>query len=143
MSNKYEREIEEILRNLEHTEPKKGFGPKRGPRTPRERRRMGSIRLSFVEWCLLIASIAALIAGGWAYAVGAANVITGIIALIGFVFILLVAFSHYLTRPRYSPSSTRYNNVTSLHRNPLSRLAASWHLLMLKLRYRNRNDRER
>lgn len=142
MSNKYEREIEEILRNLERTEPKKGFGPKRGPRTPRERRRMASIRLGFVEWCLLIASIAALIAGGWAYAAGA-NIITGLIALIGFVFVLLVTFSHYLTRPHYAPSSTRYNNVTSLHRNPLSRLAASWHLLMLKLRYRNRNDRER
>lgn len=140
MSNKYEREIEEILRNLDR-DPKKGSGPKREPRRPRERRTI-SIRLGFVEWCLLIASIAALIAGGWAYAAGA-NVITGLIALIGFVFVLLVTFSHYLTRPRYSPSSTRYNNVTSLHRNPLSRLAASWHLLMLKLRYRNRNDRER
>lgn len=142
MSNKYEREIEEILRNLEH-DPKRGLGPKRDPRRPRERRPMASIRLSFVEWCLLIASIAALIAGGWAYAAREGNIITGLIALIGFVFVLLVAFSHYLTRPRYSPSSTRYNNVTSLHRNPLSRLAASWHLLMLKLRYRNRNDRER
>ena len=142
MSNKYEREIEEILRNLERTEPKRGFGQRRVPRKPRERRGMISIRLSFAEWCLIIAAAAAMIAGGWAYAAGA-NVITGAIALIGLVCIALVALSHYITQPRYSSPSTRYNNVTSLHRNPLSRLAASWHLLMLKLRYRNRNDRER
>jgi hypothetical protein len=143
MSNKYEREIEEILRNLERTEPKRGLGQRRAPRKPRERRSMVSIRLSFADWCLIIAAAAALISGGWAYAVGAANVITGAIALIGVVCIALVALSHYIARPRYSSPSTRYNNVTALHRNPLSRLTASWHLLMLKLRYRNRNDRER
>lgn len=143
MSNKYEREIEEILRNLEQTEPKKRFGQRRMPRKPRERRNLISIRLSFAEWCLIIAGIAALISGGWAYAAREGNAITGAIALIGVVCVALVALSHYIARPRYSSPSTRYNNVTTLHRNPFSRLAASWHLLILKLRYRNRNNRER
>ena len=52
MSNKYEREIEEILRNLERTEPKAGFGRKgeRLRRKTKARRGMSMPQLSFVEW---------------------------------------------------------------------------------------------
>jgi hypothetical protein len=142
MSNKYEREIEEILRNLERTEPKASFGQRRARRKTGPRRSMPSLRLNFSEWCLAIAIIAALASGGWAYANGG-NVITGIIALIGVVCVALVALSFYIARPHSSSRPTQYNNVTALHRNPLSRLAASWHLLILKLRYRNRGDKER
>lgn len=143
MPNKYEREIEEILRNLERSEPKAGFGRRarmrRGPGTPRS---MPTIRLNFSEWCLVIAIAAALAAGGWAYANGG-NLITGVIALIGVVCVALVAMSSFLAGRRSTSSSTIYNNVTPLRNGPFRRLAARWHLLMLKLRYRNRSDRER
>lgn len=145
MSNKYEREIEEILRNLERSEPKAGFRqrpPGRMRHKAGTRRGMPSLHLNFSEWCLAIAIVMALASGGWAYANGG-NLITGTIALVGVVCIVLVATSSYIMRPRPSPSTMRYNNVTALHRNPLSRLGTSWHLMMLKLRYRNRRDRER
>lgn len=149
MSNKYEREIEEILRNLERSEPAAGTGQRSGQRIPRRRgpRRGFSLpHLNFAEWCLLIAVIAALVGGGWAQAAhsldGGGNLITGIIALIGAVCVALVASSNFMARPRYQSPSTRYNNVTRLPGNPLRRLATSWHLLLLKMRYRRRN-RER
>jgi hypothetical protein len=145
MPNKYEREIEEILRNLERSQPKAGFGQRVGGRMRRSagtRRSMPAIHLNFSEWCLIIAGAAALAAGGWAYANGG-NLITGIIALVGLMCVALVALSSFLVERRSASSSTRYNNVTPLRSSPLRRLAASWHLLVLKLRYRNQRDRER
>jgi hypothetical protein len=147
MPNKYEREIEEILRNLERTESKTGFG-QRGSRHMRHkagvRRSMPTLRLNFSEWCLVIAIVAALGAGGWAYAHDTSgDLVTGSIALIGAICVALVALSSFLVRPRSSSPTARYPNVTPIHSNPLRRLAANWHLLILKLRYRNRSDRER
>ena len=146
MPNKYEREIEEILRNLERTEPKARFGQRvseRIRRKPRVRRSMSLPRLSFSDWCLTIVLAAALIAGGWAYAQGSGDLVTGIIAVIGMVCLVLVAASNFLAKPRSQSQATRYNNVTRLRSNPLRRLATSWHLLLLKLRYRNKGNRER
>lgn len=145
MPNKYEREIEEILRNLERSQPRTGFRQGIGGRMRRSagtRRSMPAIHLSFSEWCLIIACAAALAAGGWAYANGP-NLITGIIALVGLVCVVLVALSSFLVGRRSTSSSMRYNNVTPLRSNPLRRITARWHLLMLKLRYRNQRDRER
>lgn len=146
MPNKYEREIEEILRNLERTEPKARFGQRVNKQTRRKtgpRRSMSMPRLNFAEWCLAIALVAALAAGGWAYAQGA-DLITGTIALVGATCILLVAISNFIRKPGYQSQSTRYNNVTRLHSgNPFHRIATRWHLLVLKLRYRNKGNRER
>src|SRR5258707_8429428 len=146
MPNKYEREIEKILRNLERTERKARFGqrinnlPRRAPGASRS---VSLPRLGFTEWCLIIALVAALAAGGWADA-NDATLITGAIAVIGAVCILLVALSNFLPKPkpRYQAPTTRYNNVTRLPGNPLRRLTTSWHLMILKLRYRKR-DREK
>lgn len=143
MPNKYEREIEEILRNLERSQPRTGFGQRVGGRMRRGvgvRRSMPAIHLSFSEWCLIIAGAAALAAGGWAYTNGG-NLITGILALVGLVCVALVALSSFLVGRRPASSSMRYNNVTPLRNNPFRRLTARWHLLMLKLRYRNQKDR--
>jgi hypothetical protein len=143
MPNKYEREIEEILRNLERSESKAGFGQRVGGRMRHRtgaRRSMPTLHLNFSEWCLAIAIVAALSAGGWAYA-NDGNLVTGIIAVVGAVCVALVALSSFLVRPR-SASPGRYSNVTPIHNNPLRRLGASWHLLMLKFRYRNRKGRE-
>ena len=113
MPNKYEREIEEILRNLERNESKAGFGQRGGGRMRHRtgaRRSMPTLHLNFSEWCLAIAIVAALSAGGWAYA-NDANLVTGIIAAVGAVCVALVALSSFLVRPR-SASPGRYPNVT-------------------------------
>jgi hypothetical protein len=148
MPNKYEREIEEILRNLEQTEPKPGLGQKFGGRFRRRPdRRMNIRRRSFLsfnfgvtEWCLIIACGTALLAGGWAYAQQGANVYTGIVAVIGAVCLALMVLIPFLYRARYPTQSSRYGNVTPLRRNPLNSLTSRWNLFLLKLRYRRRRD---
>jgi hypothetical protein len=103
MPDKYEREIEDILRNIKSKEPEAGLRP--------IRRRASARRSSFVpqrnfpEWCLIIAIVAALLGGGLAYALGGGNVVTGFIALIGAACLALVALSSFIERQR--PSSFR------------------------------------
>lgn len=145
MPNKYEREIEEILRNLERTEPKAGFGRKTIGRMQSKagaRRSMPTIHLSFSEWCLAIACGAALLAGGWAYAHDEGSIVTGIIALIGGACIVIVAVTPFVGKQRYPSSGKRYNNVTRLRDNPFSRLGTRMRLLTLKVRYRKRKNGE-
>jgi len=151
MPNRYEREIEEILRNLEHTDPKQGTGQKFGERlrrrsSPRSRmpirqRSLFSFQFSLTERLLIIAVVAALVAGGYAYAQGQPDIFSAIVACIGVVCLLGVALSHFLFRPRPT-QSIRYGNVTvtPLRRNPFSSIKTQWNLFMLKLRYR-RKDR--
>lgn len=149
MPNKYEREIEEILRNLEHTEPKAGLGQRLGGRLRRRpqnriharKRSLPSLNFSTPEWFLIIAWIAGLIGGGWAYAHGRADTFTGIVALIGAVCLILLLLSTFTSRSRSSVRSTHYGNVTPLRRNPLNSLATRWHLFLLKLRYRRGRDK--
>ena len=110
MPDQYEREIEEILRNLERTQPKAGFGQKfRGRLHPKAsaRHSVPPLRLNFSEWCLAIACVAALGAGGWAYAHGSADLLTGTISLIGAVCLVLVAISPFVVRQRSSSSTRR------------------------------------
>ncbi len=146
MPNKYEREIEEILRNLERSDPKAGVGRKGAVR---ERPYVGArhtlpvIRLTFSEWCLVIACTTALVGGGWAYAQHAdgGNLITGVLAVIGMICLVCVAVSPFITRTR-RPATKKYNNVTRMPGNPFRRLGTRWHLLMLKMRYSKRRDHE-
>ncbi len=147
MSNKYEREIEEILRNLERTEPKGGLRRKVGGsqnRKVRASRSMPAMHFTFSEWSLITACVLALAAGGWAFAhQGDGDIVTGMLAVVGFICLVIVAFSNFMGRSPFSSSQGRYTNITSLRRNPLSILGTRWHLLMLKLRYRKRKDQER
>ncbi len=148
MPNKYEREIEEILRNLEQTEPKAGIGQKfneRLRRKPAARPRPRpsstfSLTLTVSDWLLITVVGIALIAGGWAYISGP-TIITGILAVVGLVCVVLVAFSQIIFKPR-RPSSIRYGNttITPLRRGPLHTLRTRWNLFMLKLRYRKRSS---
>jgi len=148
MPNRYEREIEEILRNLETTEPKPGLGQRFGKRLHRKpdyrvkppRRSFPSLNLKASEWFMIIAIIAALISGGYAYAVGP-NIVTGIFAIVGAVCLVLTVLSAFGSRSRfsrYSAPSSRYGKVTPIRRNPLSSIATRWHLFLLKLRYRRK-----
>jgi len=145
MPNKYEREIEEILRNLERTEPKGGSRQGTGRRMRRNtsvRPSLPTLHLNFSEWCLVIACVAALSAGGWAYANGS-NLVTGTIALVGALCIAIVAIAPFIARRRYSSPTGRYNNITPIRSNPLSRLGTRWHLMVLKLRNRKGQDDKR
>jgi hypothetical protein len=96
MPDKYEREIDDILRRSLDARPPQRASVRRR-RTP---------QLTFSERCLVIAIVAALIGGGWAYAMGGGNLITGFLGLIGAVCVVLVALSSFLTKQR--PSSTRW-----------------------------------
>jgi hypothetical protein len=152
MPNRYEREIEEILRNMETTEPRAGRGQKFGERLRRKpeyrarpRRRGFSLRLGAPEWLILVAVVAALISGGVAYTMGEPSLLTGIFSVIGIVCLILLVFSPYVFRSRQSRYSTRatpIGNVTPLRRNPLSMLATRWNLFLLKMRYRRQNGRK-
>jgi hypothetical protein len=145
MPNRYEREIEEILRNLEHTDPKAGqrFAERtrRKPTPPRTyQRRSISLTLSTIEWLLIIAVVTALIGSGVAFTPGPAGILTTIMATISMVCLILVALSYYLFRPR-SPRPVRFGNatVTPLRRSFFGNIKTRWHLFILKLRYQRRN----
>jgi hypothetical protein len=145
MPNKYEREIEEILRNLERTEPKPGLGQRLGGRLRRRsdsRMHMPkpSFNLGVTEWCFIIAWGAALFAGGWAFAHNNADLVTGAIAVIGVACLAIMVFLSFMSHTRYPTQSSRHGNVTPLRRNPLSSLTTRWNLFLLKLRYRRRKD---
>src|SRR5215831_17627153 len=75
MSNRYQREIEEILRNMERTEPKPTFrerlnmrmrGQPRRPEPMRPRPAAPSLHLNFTtsEWCFIAGILLALVAAG-------------------------------------------------------------------------------
>ena len=148
MPNKYEREIEEILRNMERTEPKPGLGQKLGGRIRRKSdlrsnvRKRADVSLHFgvSEWCLAIAVCASLFAGGWAYAHGGADIFTGVIAVIGAVCLAIVIILPFMSRSRYSGQSGGSGKVTPIRSNPLSSISTRWNLFMLKLRYRRKKD---
>ena len=153
MPNRYEREIEEILRNLETTEPKQGLGQKFGQRLRRKpeyrvksrRRGFPSLNFKMSEWLIIIAVVAALIAGGYAYANSEPNIVTGIFAIVGTVCLVLLVLSSFIFRSGQSrrfTQSSRYGNVTPIRPNPLNSVMTRWNLFLLKMRYRRRNDRD-
>jgi hypothetical protein len=149
MSNRYEREIEEILRNLEQAEPKPGLGQKlsgRQRRGPSRRVNSGprfslSFRLSRSEWLLVAAIVAALVAGGYAHLRGSIDLFSIALASIGVICMVLVALSQFILLPRRD-QSTRYGNVTitPLRRGPLSSLKTRWDLFMLRMRYKRKRE---
>ena len=148
MPNKYEREIEEILRNMERTEPKPGLGQKLGGRIRRKSdsrsnvRKRADLSLHFgvSEWCLVIAVCASLFAGGWAFAHGSPDIFTGVIAVIGAACLAIVIFLPFMSRSRYPAQSGASGKVTPIRRNPLNSISTRWNLFMLKLRYRRKKD---
>lgn len=96
MPDKYEREIDEILRRGLDARP-----PRRGSVRWRQ-----APQFTFSERCLVIALVAALVGGGWAYANGGGNLITGFLGLIGAAGVAFVALSSFLVKQR--PSSPQW-----------------------------------
>lgn len=154
MPNRYEREIEEILRNLEQPESKSksrpGSGSKFGERFNRKpgnrmnmRKPRLTVTLSPSERFLLIAIVSALISGGYAYLRGSPDIISLLFALVSIVCLILLILSQFrIAAPRRS-SSTRYGNVTitPLRRDPLSILRTRWNLFKLRMRYRGKKEK--
>ena len=149
MPNRYEREIEEILRNLEQAEQAKpGLGQKFSGRLRRRpssvvrtrQRSSFSLRFTVVEWLLIIAVGAALLAGGYAFANETPDIFSGIVAAVGTVCLVLIALSHFLFGSRRQPPP-RYGNTPPSRRGPFSAFKTQWNLLLLKLRYRRKNGR--
>jgi hypothetical protein len=146
MSNKYQREIEEILRNLEGTDSKAGRGQKSGEsfrrkaghRPPSRGWSYFLARLKPTDWLIVAAIIGALVAGGLAYA-REPDYITGIIAILSFLCLVAVIVSPFISRPSSRPYR-RDSNITRLRFNPFRGLVTRWNLFMLKRRYRRKND---
>ncbi len=105
MPDRYEREIEDILRNMKQSEdrPAPGLRPRRPDIRPARR----TPSFNFAERCLAIGIAAALIAGGWSYATGDPNLLTGLLALVGVVCLALVACSTFIVKERPSSSNWR------------------------------------
>jgi hypothetical protein len=147
MPNKYEREIEEILRSLDQSAPKPRLSQRLRRKTterPRgQKRSLPTFNFGLSEWCLIIAWVAALIAGGWAFAQhsldGNGDLFTGGIALISLGCLVMVVILAFMPHSRY-PGHTRTGNVTTMHSNPLSSLSTRWNLFLLKRRYQRRKD---
>ena len=147
MPNRYEREIEEILRNMEHGDPETARGQKfrerilrgAGPRIRTQQPRSSSWNPSTAERLLVVAVVCAIISGGVAY-IFRANIFTLVLAIISLVCLILVALSQFLLQPRRA-RSVRYGNVTitPLRRGPFSMIRTQWNLLKLKFRYRRKN----
>ncbi len=55
-------------------------------------RRTMIVGLTTSEWLLIIAVVSALIAGGYAYAIGEPNIFTGILAIVSLVWLVLAQF---------------------------------------------------
>ena len=146
MSNRYEREIEEILRNLEQTKPRSDRGAKSVDRPSKRagvhmRQPRFSVRLSLSEQLLLTAIIAALIAGGYEYVTQQKDLFTFILVLVAVVALILVGCSQFIFQPR-RPQPLRYGNVTitPLRRSPFTILKTQWNLFKLRMRYRRKKE---
>lgn len=152
MPNRYEREIEEILRNMERTEPKPTFrerlnmrmrGQPRQPEPLRPRPARPSLSFNFTnsEWCFLVGIFLALVAAGIAYlnAGHLGNVLTGFLAVLAFICIIMGIVSPWREsrRPIYGRSWSGESNPprSSLPR-PFRFVVTQWKILQLRMRYR-------
>lgn len=150
MPNRYEREIEEILRNMERTEPKPTFrerlnmrmrGQPRQPEPLRPRPARPSLSFNFTnsEWCFLAGIFLGLIAAGIAYTSGAPDLITGFLAVLAFICLIMGIISPWREsrRPVYGRYGHEESNPSrrSLPR-PFRFLVTQWKILQLRMRYR-------
>jgi len=149
MPNRYEREIEEILRNLEQPEAKPRSGQKFGNRFNRKagpRMRVPQSRLTLTlspsERLLLIAIGAALISGGYAYLIKK-DIISLLFALVSVICLIVLITSQFRTGGVRRSRSFQYQNITitPLRRGPLSGLRTRWSLFLLRLRYRRKKEK--
>ncbi len=157
MPDKYMREIEEILRNLEGTESQQDLGERIRPfkrpatRRPRGPRVSWIPRLELPVTLMLVGIALALVGAGLAFYQLEATLVSGLIGLGGFLlFVAGVAFGWWARfrgvsvptrRVRRSPSSDNVVRIRPVRSNPLSRLTTSLRMRQMRRRYRNTTDR--
>jgi hypothetical protein len=126
MPNKYEREIEEILRNLDRPEPKPGLGNRirafNRPR-PRRPRRVWEVGISLSEMLLLCGISVILLGAGLTYFFGPhlpmfpGDVpVAAWISIVGFTLFvagLVIGWRRGFNSGRVGTSSWRGNNFTN------------------------------
>lgn len=147
MPNKYEREIEEILRNMDRTEQGPSIGDRiRAFNRPSPRPRTAAPRFTLrmrTQDALLIGGILlALLGAGVSYYVGSPDIgplayatgIIGVLALAALVAGLIVGW-----RARFHPAPVnawRVDRPTSIHRfRPIALIATQMRIMRLKWRY--------
>ncbi len=155
MSNRYQREIEEILRNMESSEPKPTFRERLNMRMRGQTRRpepmirprppKASVHLSFTpsEWCFLAGILLGLIAAGIAYT-EVPNLLTGFLAVLALICVIMGIVSPWRESRRPVYNRSWYGESDPPRRSlprPFRFLVTQWKILQLKMRYRrNRGD---
>lgn len=166
MPHKYEREIEEILRNMDRTETRPSIGERiRAFNRPRRRSRVpwGGTSLTWTEILFLVGVFFALAAAGLTYYAGGRQVplltdwltVNGLLATIAFVCILVGLVLGWRDRFRgLTPSlpanrtwrgASTESNIVELRparRGPFGALVTRLRLIRLKLRYWRTHGRE-
>lgn len=151
MPNKYEREIEEILRNMERTEPpRQGLSDRiRAFNRPRPRPQRGwRTPLNATEALFVISILLALAAASLTFylqQVVIANLpvigditVNGILALGAFIALVAALFRGWRDRFRIGSSTPSWRgNVVDMRprRNPFNALMTQFRIFRLKFRY--------
>jgi hypothetical protein len=147
MPNRYEREIEEILRNIDRTEPKQGLGDRfrafnNRPKASRAPRRF-HLPLDGTDLLFLLGIALALVAAGITFEGGDfPTPITGGIAIAAFVVIVCALGAQWMSRFRGPSMSKQWRgNVVDLstrRHNPFSGIVTRFRIIRLRFRYHNR-----
>jgi hypothetical protein len=144
MPHKYEREIEEILKNMQRNEPESPTGG-RSRGFPRSASGSGlRFGLSASELLFLL-GIAFALAGAcvmWFDGAQGGNLISGILGLVGFILFIAGLIVAFQASRRPPPPAWRGNVVEmkTHRRGPLDEIATQLRLLRLRLRYRRGRD---
>ena len=145
MPHKYEREIEEILKNMQRNEPETDVR-ERSRGFPRSAGGPGfRLGLSASELLLLL-GIAFALAGACAmwFNGASSNPVSGVLGLVGFVLFVAGLIVAFQASRRPPPPAWRGNVVEmkTRRRGPLDEIATQLRLLRLRLRYRRGRDPE-
>jgi hypothetical protein len=149
MPNKYEREIEEILRNMDRTEPSPSIGDRiRAFNRPGPRARPASprfvLRMRAQDALLVIGIILALIGAGISFYFSTSQTGTGLLAYVAGILGVLALASLLAGlivgwRARFRPTpvtSWRGERPTSIHHfRPVALVATQVRIMRLKWRY--------
>jgi hypothetical protein len=145
MPHKYEREIEEILKNMQRNDPETDVR-ERSRGFPRSAGGPGfRLGLSASELLLLL-GIAFALAGACAmwFNGASSNPVSGVLGLVGFVLFVAGLIVAFQASRRPPPPAWRGNVVEmkTRRRGPLDEIATQLRLLRLRLRYRRGRDPE-
>ena len=145
MPHKYEREIEEILKNMQRNDPETDVR-ERSRGFPRSAGGPGfRLGLSTSELLLLL-GIAFALAGACAmwFNGASSNPVSGVLGLVGFVLFVAGLIVAFQASRRPPPPAWRGNVVEmkTRRRGPLDEIATQLRLLRLRMRYRRGRDPE-